>query len=68
MVAVEIVFIILIQVAMSRKWVGFWTWMLGEVWAEVEMCTEWAVLPDTPSLGSEPSASGREKASLRRSI
>lgn len=48
MVAVEVVFVILIQRVMSRTWLDIWTWTLGEVWAE-------AVLPDTPVWGSGPS-------------
>lgn len=53
---------------MFRKWVGFWIWMLGEVWVEVEMCIEWVVFLDIFSLGLEFLVLGREKVFLRRSI
>lgn len=60
MVAVEMALIILIQVAMSRKCMGFWTWMLREVWVEAGTCTEWAGLSDTPVWAQSSWSQGRK--------
>lgn len=57
MVAVEIVYIILIQVTTSRKLLDIWTWRLREVWA---------VPLDTPSLSSEPSDLRQGKGFLEK--
>lgn len=61
MVAVEMAFIILIQVAMPRKWVGFWTWMLIEVWAEAELYIKRAILPDAPVWALSPQSLARKR-------